>query len=118
MRIDVGFNPRAFRVFLYDLPNASSGEFSAAHGKENFTPRFGSDEPWPLNRKIGRERLGSFATYRYQSRLVAFAGHPQNSPFVVELFQSRRGQLGNTQTTGVKQFNHGAITQAEFRLRI
>ena len=30
MRVDIGFNPRAFRVFLYDLPNANGGEFSAA----------------------------------------------------------------------------------------
>src|SRR5438067_6448953 len=118
MWIDIDFHTRAFGMFLYDLPNPSGGEFSAAGGKKNLTPRLGSNKVWPLRRNISRKRLGSCATHRHQSGLVAFADHAQDSFFVVELFQSRCGQLGNTQTTGVKQFDNGAIAQAEFRFDI
>ena len=43
MRVHVGIDARHFSALFDDLPDALSGEFSAAHGEENFTAGFFAD---------------------------------------------------------------------------
>ena len=61
----------------------------------------------PLNGGAGLAADGNEAGF------IALAGHADHALVEIESLQPHVAELGNTESTGVKEFEHGAVAQAE-----
>ena len=63
--------------------------------------------------KITIDEGHSFLAYGHDAFLIAFADAADATDGAIEVHHAQAGQLRNAQAAGVKDFEHGAIAQAD-----
>ena len=103
-------------VLLDEMPNRLATEWTAARGQKHFgaIAAILADQGTRLL-KIALYPADRLFADRHDPLLAAFADSPQESGFKINFAQCQFRSLADAQARCIHQFEHGFVTQAEFR---